>query len=210
MTQKFSSFLLLLLLSIEAFAQINQTFLMIGGQELIGAQLDQSPEEIVVETTKKNGKIKIVLVDKSSVFSITQNGEETIWYNPDSSETGYSIKEMRLYLKGQQDGRVEHKTTIPLISSFAVSGLLAALAGSQELAIVILAPIPGALIGSLTKGNMPSNIKANGGEPMNQAAYISGYEKSARMKKIFHCILGSVLGTAVGGVIGLTIAASDS
>ncbi|MDE0771761.1 MAG: hypothetical protein OSB25_06095 [Salibacteraceae bacterium] len=210
MTQKISSILLLLLLSIGGFTQINQTFLMIGGQELIGVQLDQSPEEIVVETTKKNGKIKIILVDKSSVFSITQNDEETIWYNPDSNEMGYSVKEMRLYLKGQQDGRLEHKTTIPLIASFTVSGLLAALVGSQELAIVILTPIPGALIGSLTKGNMPANAKANGGEPMNQAAYISGYKKSARMKKILHCILGSVAGTAVGGVIGLTIAASDS
>lgn len=183
---------------------------MLGGQELIGVQLDQSPEEIVLETIKKNGKIKIVLIDRSRIFSVTQNGDEVIWYNPDSSETGYSIEEMRFYIKGQQDGRKEHKTIGPFLTSFAISGVLAGLSGSQELAIVILSPIPGAAIGSLTKGNMPPDEKANGGEPMSQAAYVAGYKQSARMKKIFHAIGGSIAGTLVGGIIGLSIAASDS
>ena len=210
MTQKISSILLLLLVSIGGFAQINQTHLMLGGQDLVGVQLDQSPEEIVLETTRKNGRIKIVLVDKSRIFSVVENGKEIIWYNPDSSETGYSIEEMRFYIKGQQDVRNEHKTTIPLITSFVISGTLAALTGSQELAIVILSPKPGALIGSLTKGNMPAEEKANGGEPMSQSAFVAGYRQSARMKKILHSIVGSVAGTVVGGIIGLSIAASDS
>lgn len=158
---------------------------------MVWVQLNQSPEEIVLETTKKNGK-------------------EVIWYNPDSSETGYSIKEMHFYIKGQQDGINEPKTTIPLITSFVISGTLAALKGSQELAIVILSPIPRALIGSLTKGNMPADEKANGGEPMSQAAYVAGYKQSARMKKILHSIVGSVVGTVVGGIIELSRAVSDS
>ncbi len=210
MIQKISSILLLLLVSNNGFAQINQSILMLGGQEIIGVPLDQSPEEIVLKTTKKNGKVKILLIDISRVFSVTQNGQEEVWYNPDSSETDYSIKEMRYYIKGQQDGRNEHKTTLPVITSFLVSGALAALTGSQELAVVVLSPIPGTLIGSLTKGNMPSNEKANGGEPMSQAAYIAGYKQSARMKKIFHSILGSVAGTVAGGIIGLSIASSNS
>ena len=58
MIQKISSILLLLLVSNNGFAQINQSILMLGGQEIIGVPLDQSPEEIVLKTDPNNAEKK--------------------------------------------------------------------------------------------------------------------------------------------------------
>lgn len=202
MLKKVLLFILVSLVTSTVFGQTEKRLLMLGGQVLEGLQLDENIEEIVFETTKKNGKIKIVIVDKSRIFSSTENGIETVHYNPDSSETGYSINEMRYYIKGQQDGRVLQKTTATWIVSVAVSGALATYAGSEGSAAVVIAPIPGAIFGSLSSRNVPPNEHATGTEPSNKAAYITGYKQSARMKKIVHSILGSVIGTVVGGAIG--------
>ncbi len=194
---------------LSSFAQSKKQFTLLGGQQLTGIQLDESPVEIVVETTKHNRKPKIVILDKSSIFSVMENGHDSIWYNPDSSETGYSIEEMGFYVLGQREGRELQKTTWSWVVSIAVSGGLSAFLGNRKAALVILSPIPGALLGSVSSKNTPPKKRGTGGEPENQAAYIAGYKQGARMKKIFHSIAGSLIGTVVGGVIGLS-AAPDS
>ncbi len=194
------------LAQLSGFSQAEKRLLLVGGQELYGIELDSSIEEIVLETTKKNGKTKIVIVDRTRIFSITESGEETVLYNPDSSETGYSVEDMRFYMKGQHDGRVLQKTHFTWIVSIAVSGALAAYAGNQKSAAVVLAPIPGSILGSLSSRNLPPNERGNGKEPSNKAAYIAGYRQSARMKKIIHSIVGSLIGSVVGGAIGFQAA----
>lgn len=199
---------LVLLFCCVGYLGYSQSFiLLLGGQSFSGELKSETFDQLIFQITKKNGKSKDLNIWKDQVFSITTAGVEKFYYQPDSNdEMHYSVEEMRLYVYGQQDARENHKTTLPMIVGFTVSGVLGAYLGSKNSALVIVTPVAGTLIGSATKNNKPKQKNARSEKILASPAYIEGYRKGARGKKIFHTIAASIVGGLAGGIVGLASA----
>jgi len=190
----------------------SQSFvLLLGGQNFNGTLKSETFDQFTFETTKKNGKTKELIIWKDQVFSITTSGKEKFYYTQDSSdEMSYSVEEMRLYVYGQQDARANHKTTLPMIVGFTVSGVLGAYLGSRNSALVLVTPVAGTLIGSATQNNKPKKKNARSEKVLSSPAYIEGYRKGARGKKIFKTIAASVVGAVAGSIVGFATASQSN
>tara|TARA_B100000508_G_scaffold141083_1_gene146150 strand:- start:4321 stop:4872 length:552 start_codon:yes stop_codon:yes gene_type:complete len=181
-----------------------------GGQSFGGKIISEDEERLKFETKKKNGKIKYVNIWLDQVFSVTTDGKEKIYYKVDSTdEDMYSVEEMRLYIYGQQDARANHKTPLPVIVGFSVSAVLGVFLGSKNSALLVVSPVVGTLAGSSTQNNRPKTKYARNEKVLQSPAYIEGYRKGARGKKIFNSIIASVAGGIAGGVVGLISANSQ-
>jgi hypothetical protein len=179
-----------------------------------------SAQDKVLFTSGKEKEVTVVKVDeynvfyhkpnkktekkfrKENVFSITYlDGREEIIYNPDTlgflvldvvePEVDYTVEEMRRYIYGRQDGMKVKKTAALLTSagiSFVGSGL-GAFFGP-------VAPATYIIVLGTTK-QTPNESLVSHPELVFDEAYLEGYKKSARKRKI--------IGAAEGGLIGLSL-----
>jgi hypothetical protein len=126
-----------------------------------------------------------------------------------ADETQYSEEEMREYIYGQQDARKNYKVTLPVIVGGGVSALVAFWAGTYKSALVLTGPLAGTIAGSVAKGNTPKKEDARNEKILASAAYIEGYRKGARSKKVIRTIASSIVGMVVGGAAGFIVADSN-
>ncbi|UTW63531.1 hypothetical protein KFE98_05095 [bacterium SCSIO 12741] len=192
------AFILLLLNSASAQVQ----FLLLSGQEFEGKILSQTEEYLEIEYERK-GKTKVKMMDKTRFFSYTVDGKETIVYDPEESELGFSVEDMRYYIYGQQDALVKHKTTLPVITSAVVSFGTAFYAGYEGSGLVVLSPVVGTIAGSLTQRNGPTLKSDINPEYLNKPAYIMGYKKQAKARKVLNCIGIGIASATAGALAGL-------
>lgn len=204
----FKRFLIICLLTFFGLVGQSQSFiLLLGGQSFKGELKSETFDQLEFKVIKKNGKTKNLTIWKDQVFSITTTGKEKFYYKPDSSdESIYGVNEMRMYVYGQQDARLNHKTTLPMVSGLMVSGILGGYLGSKNNALLMITPVAGTLIGSVTQNNRPKKKNARSERIIASPAYVEGYRKGARGKKIFNTIAASVIGGLAGGLIGLATA----
>ena len=161
---------------------------------------------------RKRGKFtKAVL--RSRVFSILKaDGTEIVIYNADTlgffadgeAELEYGVAEMRMYIKGRQDGRKHgfHDFWIG-----AGSGLITSLAMTWYLDAFYAPIFPAATVAFMTL--FPIKINPKLGVSVDQrlsVAYIDGYERSASGRKVMAFSLGSLVGMSVGIGTGLATA----
>ncbi len=138
----------------------------------------------------------------TKVFSIKHiDGSETVVYSPDTMgflaidttpDLDYSIREMRNYIKGQQDGR-RHRTNIDTEVGF-VSGMLSAGLGN------FYGPI-GPAVGMGIQALIPVKIQekaCTNPDLKDNDAYFDGYNQAAKRRKILNYGLGGVLGLGFG------------
>jgi hypothetical protein len=141
-------------------------------------------------------------MQSGQVFAILHsNGTETLVYSPDTMgflaidttpDLDYSIREMRNYIKGQQDGR-RHRTNIDTEVGF-VSGMLSAGLGN------FYGPI-GPAVGMGIQALIPVKIQekaCTNPDLKDNDAYFDGYNQAAKRKKILNYGLGGVLGLGFG------------
>jgi hypothetical protein len=140
---------------------------------------------------------------KENVFSITYlDGKEEIIYNPDTlgflvtdvvePEVDYTVEEMRRYIAGAQDGR-KVKKTAALLTSAGISTVgsgLGAFFGPIAPATYII------VLG--TTRQKPDETKVAHPEYILDEAYLAGYSKAARKRKIIAAAEGGLIGLAVG------------
>ncbi len=151
---------------------------------------------------------------RSNVFSIMrEDGTEEIVYNADTLglladgeyEVEYGVADMRLYIKGRQDGR---KHSFHDVYIGAAVGLASGLAFTYTLDM-FYAPIPPAICIAVIAGlnNFKPNPKLELTAAMLQSEpYMDGYIKSAKGRKIFGFTMGAIGGLGVG--IGAAVATS--
>lgn len=151
---------------------------------------------------------------RSKVFSILRaDGTEEIVYNADTLglladgeyEVEYGVEDMRLYIKGRQDGR---KHSFHDVYIGAGVGLASGLLFTYTLDM-FYAPIPPAVCIAVIAGL--NNFKPNPKLELTKAMldsdpYMDGYIKSAKGRKIFAFTMGAIGGLGVG--IGTAVATS--
>lgn len=180
---------------------------------------DSTMQAELVETTyeRKQGKIRnryTKRVARQLVFSILrEDGTEEVVYNADTLgllvggeyEKEYGVEEMRLYIKGRQDGRKHSFSDVYIgASTGLVSGLL-----FTYFLDMFYAPIPPAIgvIALATRNNFKPSKKLNVDPALLESeAYMDGYIQSAKGRKILAFTVGAVGGLGVG--IGVAVATS--
>ena len=141
-------------------------------------------------------------ISSTQVFSVIHaDGTETVVYSPDTMgflavdttpDLDYGIREMRYYIKGQQDGR-RHRTNIDAEVGF-LTGVLSAGLGN------FYGPIgPG--VGMGVEALLPVKIQdkaCSNPDLKDNEAYYDGYVQAAKRKKILNYGLGGLLGLGFG------------
>ncbi len=148
---------------------------------------------------------------RNQVFSIlrTDNSEEIV-YNADTlgyfadgeAEVEYGVEEMRMYIKGRQDGR---KHSFHDVYIGAGVGLASALLLTYTWD-AFYAPIPPAICIAVMAGLRkvkPSSKLELAQNFLQSDAYMDGYHRSAKGRKIFAFTVGATGGLAVGITVGM-------
>lgn len=152
-------------------------------------------------------------VSRSKVFSILKpDGTEEVVYNADTlgyfadgeAELEYGVAEMRMYIKGRQDGR---KHSLHDLGIGAGVGLLSSVVFTWTLD-AFYAPIPPAIslvVLSVLPRKVNPKLTLTQGELQSQA-YIDGYERSATGRKAWAFAVGSIAGLGIGTTAALLTA----
>ncbi|MCB9186029.1 MAG: hypothetical protein H6601_04710 [Flavobacteriales bacterium] len=180
---------------------------------------DSTFQANLVETIyeEKKGKVRnryTKRVARQLVFSILRaDGTEEVVYNADTLglladgefEKEYGVEEMRLYIKGRQDGRKHSFSDVYIgASTGLVSGLL-----FTYFLDLFYAPIPPAIgvIALAARNNFKPSKKLNIDPSLLESeAYMDGYIQSAKGRKILAFTVGAIGGMGVG--IGVAVATS--
>ncbi len=163
-------------------------------------------ELIKANEVRDNAKVKfktLARVRTDNVFSITHaDGKEEIIYSPDTlgflitdvvePEVDYTVEEMRRYIAGAQDGMHVKKTTV-LLTSAGISTVGAGLGAFFG----PIAPATYIIVLGTTK-QKPDETKVTHPEYIQDEAYLQGYKKAARKRKIIAAAEGGLIGLSIG------------
>jgi hypothetical protein len=192
------------------------------------AELKALEQETVLDSTvraqlvdaafeRKQGQIRnrfTKRVARQLVFSVLRtDGTEEVIYSADTlgflmdgtTEVEYGVAEMRLYIKGRQDGR---KHSFHDVYIGAATGLASGLIFTYTLDM-FYAPIPPAICIAVIAGlnNFKPNPKLELTKNLLESnPYMDGYIRSAKGRKIFAFTMGAIGGLGVG--IGAAVATS--
>lgn len=195
---KLTVFLFLAALLISAHTHSQDTLLLMNGQEMVCKILSDTNTVIVMEVTKKNGKVKVREVHKSDVFSVTKKDSSEVVLYTQNEMFGdiYTEQEMRFYLVGEGDARNNFKAKHIFIIGLLACGAIAY--WGEDGYITAVAP---PVIYILTQ--MIGKIKIRK-ETMRDERYVYndfyayGYEPPARSRKMIRAMEGGFLGSALG------------
>lgn len=196
-----------------AFSQ--DTLLLLSGKSYSGeiTEISKTYIRIWVDKSFINSS-KLIYNDE--IFSFVNNNETTVLYKPDSSyEINFSELEMSFFIKGLQDGKKQYHAPFATIGGFAAGATGGAfgfwgtvipssyviIAGIKKPKINNPFPTSGTLAiiksskeeGYGLKNNPKQEIMANNNE-IYFPYYQSGYEASAKDKKIKNAVKGSIIG----------------
>ena len=195
---KISVVLSVLFLVFASQLRSQDTLLLMNGQELICNVLHDTSTVIVMEVTKRNGKIKVREVHKSDVFSITKKDSSEVVLYTQNEMFGdiFTEQEMRFYLAGEGDARNNFKAKHVFIIGLLACGAIAYV-GEDGYITAVAPPV----IYMLTQ--MIGKIKIRK-ETMRDERYVYndfyayGYEPPARSRKLIRAMEGGFLGSALG------------
>jgi hypothetical protein len=179
--------------------------------------LKLAEEEAAIGTNKAKRKKRRFTsrISREKVFSyIGADSVETVVYSVDTlgfladgeAELEYGVAEMRMYIKGRQDGR---KHGVYDIGIGAGVGLLSGLLNTWYLDVFYAPITPAVCIAIIAIINTRPNPKtALASNFLQSEPYLDGYERSAKGRKILMFTLGAVGGLGVG--IGVAVVTSPA
>ncbi len=158
-------------------------------------------KEVTAKAHVKYSTLKRVA--KENIFSITHaDGKEEIIYSPDTlgflvtdvvePEVDYTVEEMRRYIYGAQDGK-KVKKAAALWTSAGISTIGSGLGAFYG----PIAPATYILVLGTTR-QKPNERLVSHPEYIQDEAYLAGYSKAARKRKIIAAAEGGLIGLAVG------------
>jgi hypothetical protein len=202
MKLKFGCLLLSIILLSAFEANAQEILLMLNGKELLVQPLSFQSDSLHLKFKDfKTGKIK--QVKKENAFSLRdEKGGERLFYKEDSTtETNdLSIDEMRMYIKGYQEGGANFRAPFATVGGLALGAL-----SGYYLYFYALIP-PTAYIAVI--GNHSPNMdkqKVSDPELLKNPLFVNGYQKKCREKKIRNAAIGSIAGLLTGVVVHLII-----
>lgn len=185
--------------------QSDPHILLMTGKVLEGSVTSVDTVYVYYDYEKKNGKVLHRKLDLERVFSVTdEQGEEEIIYQMDTAVGNYfTEKEMRYYIMGEQDAMEGYRANWTVWVGVPTS---AAVGYAVSSTIVVFAvPFVYLVAASLPKYKIREGSVSDP-ELLREPAYILGYERTARSKRLFKSLSSAVVGTAIGFVVGQSLA----
>ncbi len=195
---KLSAFLILFSLLVSTQGRSQDTLLLMNGQEMLCKILHDTSTVIVMEVTKKNGKVKVREVHKSDVFSVTKkdSAEVVLYTQNDMFGDIFTEQEMRFYLAGEGDARKNFRAKhIFLIGVLACGGI--AYLGEGGYITTMAPPVIYILTQMIGKVKIRKETMSDERYVYNDF-YSYGYEPPARSRKMIRAMEGGFLGSALG------------
>lgn len=198
------SAVLLLVMTSAVFSQAEQDILLMTGKVIRGTVTGNDSVNLFYDFYKKNGKTKARTLEMERVFSvISDGGDERIIYYMDTAVGNYfTVDEMRYYIQGEQDAMQYYHANWTIAAGLPItSGLGYVLSGT-----IFAFAVPFVyLVGSgMPKYKIDKN-KISSAHLVSEPAYVLGYERTARNKRLFKALFTGLAGTAIGFTIGQTI-----
>jgi len=204
MSKKLPIFFAFVILSGVLFAQSNQSILLMTGNVLEGNVTSQDTLYLYYDLVKKSGKTKAKKLDLERVFSINgPNGEEKVIYYMDTVVGNYfTIDEMRFYIQGEQDASKYYRANWTIAAGLPITaGLGFVLSGT-----VFSFAVPFVyLVSTGISAYKINKNKISSSNLVTEPAYVLGYERTARNKRLFKSLFAGLVGTAIGFTLGQDI-----
>jgi len=204
MSKKLPIFFAFVILSGVLFAQSNQSILLMTGNVLEGNVTSQDTLYLYYDLVKKSGKTKAKKLDLERVFSINgPNGEEKVIYYMDTVVGNYfTIDEMRFYIQGEQDASKYYRAMGTIAAGLPITaGLGFVLSGT-----VFSFAVPFVyLVSTGIPAYKINKNKISSSHLVTEPAYVLGYERTARNKRLFKSLFAGLVGTAIGFTLGQDI-----
>ena len=203
--------LVLFLLSTSGLTaqDVQDQVLLLNGKKLEGqiTKLDES--EITINFLKKNGKSQEAIVEVYRIFSYQKDGKESVLYEQDTVIGNFlTQEEMRYFILGQQDADAGYKSRAFGIGAGLIGAGVIILdsqdtdtAGAFDREPGGLFPIAYPFLSIVISRFTTVRIRLETvSDPayLSQEYYIVGYERTARSKKVFTTLKGSVAGVLIG------------
>lgn len=177
--------------------------LLMTGKTLEGLVTSSDSANLYYTFVKKNGKEKSQRLDLERVFSvINAQGEEEVYYVMDTLVGDYfSEEEMRDYIAGERDAAAYSRSNWTLLAGIPIT----AAAGYALSSSILVFPVP--FVYTVVGALPPYKIKVEKGAKSKKAgnpAYVLGYEREARTKRVFKSMIAGLVGTAAGFAFGVS------
>jgi len=201
MRKRLTILLAFVLFSSFIFAQTAQTILLMTGKEIEGNVTGQDTIYLYYDLVKSSGKTKAKKLDLERVFSINgPEGEEKVIYYMNTVVGNYfTVDEMRFYIQGEQDASKYYRANWTIAAGLPVTaGLGYVLSGTVfsfavPFVYLVATGIPAYKI---DKEKIPSS------HLITEPAYVLGYERTVRNKRLFKSLFTGLVGTAIGFTLG--------
>ena len=187
------SILLLVLAANSAFSQVpSDTVLLLNGSSIVATVIDTANGVTTIKNPK-GGKGNFA-IENDRIFSIKNSkGEQIIYVYDTIIGNEFTIDEMRLFIKGEQDAEKGFKAPGALICNIVI-GAAAGVTGYflcpiPPFAFIALSGLPKVRIRHSTVSNL---------EYLKQESYLNGYERVARKKRKINSLIGGGIGLGVG------------
>lgn len=195
----FKTILVFLFLSLAAQPLFSQdTLLLMNGMEMSCRITADTGTVFVVSMKNKRGKEKVREVYKLDVFSVTYEGKEEYILYEMNEPLGdiYTIDEMRFYLAGQKDARMNFTAWPTFFVGFALCGGIA-FAGQDGFITAVAPPLIYTLVQLIPKIKIRESTMSHPDYKYNDL-YADGYEPPARSRKLIRATEGAFAGSAAG------------
>jgi hypothetical protein len=189
--------LLALLLNTPLFAQETQqggNLLLINGKIIPFKLIESNGYDLVYRTPDPKNKLK--KIDPERVFSIKyMDGSERVIFQRDTLDPlEFTVDEMRLFIKGEQDADRLYHNNLNKVGAFA-AGVVSSYFGFYG---VIGPPLYASVFGAFTP--KVEKIKGVDTELIKIPEYREGFEKKARDRKIRNMLISGFIGFAAGAI----------
>jgi hypothetical protein len=177
--------------------------LLMTGKTLEGSVTSSDSASLYYTFVKKSGKEKEQKLDLERVFSVTNEQDvEEVYYVMDTLVGDYfSEQEMRDYIDGERDAANYSHSNWTIAAGVPIT----AAAGFFLSSTILVFPVPFAY--TVAAALPPYKLKGEKGVKPSKAgspAYVLGYEREARTKRVFKSLIAGLVGTASGFALGLS------
>ncbi len=193
--------LLLIFLSYSGLSQDTAVFVSGDKLALMDYYQDTTDKNVFILKTMK-GKYKSI--NKEEIFSFVKKtgGEEIIFEPFEANDANFTIENMRIYIKGEQEARKNSHTLLATVSGFLVgvtSPILLSTVGTSSL---FYSPLPVAATNFVVGLTIPTEKSVVQKFPQmgKNNFFVEGYRTTARSKRLNNSIKSGLIGLGIGVV----------
>jgi hypothetical protein len=207
--------MLAVFLAFSAGLSAQDKALLLNGTVVEGKITGNDDAYLTMEIEKKSGKLKSFELEKYRVYSYTQcNAEPKTIYKQDSLMGNFlSEEEMQYFIYGQQDADRAFNSrgaiAVGFVTGVAVVGLTTD--GFKSDPGILPLATPFLVVGyyGMRKVKIKMETVSNP-EYLSHEAYIDGYVRVARKKRVFAGLKGSIAGVVGGFIAAIALSSSST